>query len=79
MTVITKEICKSLLGIPTGTTTYDTAISSKILIIDTLVKRLTKNKFNLQVIGTLTSGSKSVTVAAVYAYTGIVYNPATNV
>jgi hypothetical protein len=74
MNVITLDEAKSLLGITVST--YDDAIELKIPIISSLVKRLTKNKFNLQIIGNLTSGSNKLTVAAVYAYTGIVYNPA---
>lgn len=73
MRVITTEITKSLLGITEDT--YDDAIELKIPYIDSLVKRITKNKFTVQVVGTLTSGSKTVLVSQVYASHGIaVYN-----
>jgi len=72
MTCITVDAVKSFLGITA--TTYDDAIESKIPYIDVTVKRITKNKFNLQIIGSTTSGSKTITVSAVYAYSGVLFD-----
>lgn len=66
MKCITLDTTKALLGIAEATTTYDDDIEAKILIIDTLVRRITKNKFNLQIVGYVEAGSDVFQVTNVY-------------
>jgi hypothetical protein len=72
MQVITAAEVKTLLGL-TGTT-YDAAIALKIPIIDSTVKRLTKNKYHMRIVGTITTDSDSLSIARVYNYRGDIFN-----
>jgi hypothetical protein len=69
MICITTAQVKSILGI--SDSTYDTAIASAIPRIDSIVKRITKNRYNLQLGGTTTTGSADVYIYSAYAYNGV--------
>lgn len=73
MTVITSAQVKTLLGITAST--YDAAIALKIPIIDSLVKRLTRNRYSYQVNGSIVTNSKTLTVSTIYSYAGILLDP----
>ncbi len=60
MRIITLSRVKELLGITTND--YDSDINLSIPIIDAAVKRITRNRYNTQVIGEMTSGSPYVEV-----------------
>lgn len=60
MRIITKDRVKELLGITDGD--HDSDIDLAIPIIDAAVKRITRNRYNTQVIGEMESGSKYVEV-----------------
>lgn len=74
MKCITLETCKSLLGIAETVTTYDDAIEAKINYIDVTVKRITKNKFNMQIVGSTTINTKILSVYGIYSYAGQIYD-----
>jgi hypothetical protein len=63
-----------MLGIAEATTTYDDAIEAKISYIDVTVKRLTKNKYNMQVVGTTTINTKTLNVYGIYSYAGQIFD-----
>lgn len=69
MTVITKAQVKSILGITA--TDYDAAITAAIPRIDSIVKRITKNRFNMQLLCDTAAGSADVIVVESYAYNGV--------
>lgn len=69
MVFITSAQVKTILGI--STSTYDTAIAAAIPRIDSIVKRITKNRYNLQLAGTTTAGSADVYIYSAYAYNGV--------
>ena len=69
MQVITLAKVKELLGL--AVTTYDTAITSAIPYIDSAVKRITRNKFNLQIVGNTTDGSDLIEVYSICNYAGV--------
>lgn len=61
--IITLAKVKELMGI--GDTTYDTQITRYIPIIDAKVKKLTRNRYNKQIYGKTTAGSKYVEVFSI--------------
>lgn len=69
MTVITKAQVKSLLGITD--VDYDAQISAAIPRVDSIVKRITKNRFNMQLVCDTTNASADVVVVEAYAYNGV--------
>jgi hypothetical protein len=72
MKVITLEKTKELLGITDSAS--DAAITAKIPYIDSLVKQITKNRFNYAVYGTMTTGSATVYIRSIITWDGNVYN-----
>jgi len=74
MKCITVDTAKSLLGIAESVTTYDDAIEAKINYIDVTVKRMTKNKFNMQIVGSTTINTKTLSVYGIYSYAGQIYD-----
>ncbi len=60
MRIITLSRVKELLGITTND--YDSDINLAIPIVDAAVKRITRNRYNTQVIGEMTNGSPYVEV-----------------
>lgn len=61
---------KQYLGIPTGTTTWDTDIARFIPIVESVVNQITAGIYILQVNGSTTNTSKDFTVDSVYSQTG---------
>jgi len=72
MKVITLAKTKELLGI-TGTD-QDAAIAAKIPYIDSLVKQITKNRFNFLILGDTTEDSPYIPVYSIISYTGDRYD-----
>lgn len=71
MKVITLAKTKELLGI-TGSD-QDTLINAKIPYIDSLVKRITRNRYNLKIYGNVTTGSPYMAVSSIFTYDGTEY------
>ena len=71
MKVITLAKTKELLGITD--TASDVAITAKIPYIDSLVKQITKNRFNYTIYGSTTLDSKYVTIESIISYNGDQY------
>ena len=69
MTVITLAQVKSLLGITD--IDYDAQINAAIPRIDSIVKRITKNRYNMQLLCNTVAGSTDVIVLESYAYNGV--------
>ena len=69
MKCITVDTVKERLGITVST--YDDALELAVNRIDTIVKRITKNRFNMQLVGTTVSGSADVIISEGYAYNGV--------
>jgi hypothetical protein len=70
--VITLAKTKELLGITD--TASDTQISAKIPYIDSKVKQITNNRYNMLIVGNTTLDSPYVTVSSIYTYNrGITY------
>lgn len=79
MAFITVAEVKTLLGIPSATTTYDADIALKIPEIESTVKRMTYNKFSLQVTGDVLAavGANKQGVfapSAIYSYATQIYD-----
>jgi len=72
MKIITLVKTKELLGITA--TTYDTQITRYIPIIDSKVKQITGNRYNMQIIGATTISSKDVTISGLKNSTGGIQN-----
>lgn len=66
MKVITLAKTKELLGI--ADTSQDTVISAKIPYIDSLVKRITRNRYNLKVYGDTTLDSPYMAVRSILTF-----------
>lgn len=64
---------KQYLGIPTGTTTYDTDIARYIPIVEAAARQITGGLYLLQVNGTIENASKNMTVSSVYSQTRQLY------
>ena len=64
---------KTYLGIPSGTTTYDTDIARYIPIVEAAARQITGGLYLLQVNGTITTGSKEMVVSSVYSQTRQLY------
>lgn len=60
MRVITLSKVKELLGITDST--YDTELTAAITIVDAAVKRITRNRYNYQIVGDVKNGSNYVEV-----------------
>jgi hypothetical protein len=69
--MMTTAQVKQYLGIPTGTTTYDTDIARYIPIVEATANRITAGMYILQVNGTTTAASKDVAVSSVYCQSGM--------
>lgn len=65
MKVITLAKTKELLGIDSGDTSQDDAITAKIPIIDAKVKQITRNRYNMQIQGDTITGSPYVEVYSI--------------
>jgi len=68
MKVITLAKAKELLGIENSS--QDAAITAKISYIDSLVKQITKNRFNFLILGDTTLDSPYIPVYSIISYTG---------
>jgi hypothetical protein len=71
MKVITLSQTKALLGITDPS--QDSDITAKIPFIDSIVKQITKNRFNFMILGDIESGSPFMTVQSIITPTGETY------
>lgn len=77
MSYITTAEVKKLLGIQSETTTYDTDIALKIPELESTIKRMTHNKFTLQVVGRVIGGESKQSVFvpdSIYSYATQIYD-----
>jgi len=65
MQVITLAQTKTLLGLATDDTTYDTALSAAIPFIDSAVKQITGNRWNYRVAASFEDSATSVKILSV--------------
>lgn len=65
MRVITLSRVKELLGLSTDDT-YDSELNTAIPIVDAAVKRITRNRYNYQIVGETKNGSKYVEVYSLF-------------
>jgi len=72
MKIITLDKTKELLGITD--TSMDVLINRYIPIIDSKVKQITKNKYNMQITGNVTIDSKIVNISGLNNATGGIQN-----
>ena len=72
MKVITLDKTKELLGITDSSS--DVAITAKIPYIDSKVKQITRNRWNMQIVGSTISGSPYIPVYSIKGVNGITYN-----
>lgn len=72
MQVITLAQVKTFLGITDGT--YDSEITAAIPYIDTMVKQITRNRFNMQIGLVLENGSTTSSLTSINSYnvTGLI-------
>lgn len=72
MQVITLAQVKALLGL--ANTTYDAAITASIPYIDSAVKQITRNRFNMQIGLVLENGSTTASLTSIdsYSATGLI-------
>lgn len=68
MRCITTAEVKTLLGL--SVSTYDTAIAAAIVKIDAIVRRLTRNRFNMTAVVDTTSGTTGVVVHEIRSASG---------
>lgn len=70
---MTTAQAKKYLGIPEETNTFDDDIATYIPIVEATARAITGSLYLLQVNGTLTAGSKELTVSSVYSQTRMLY------